>query len=240
MPATRTARHKRTSDPVERRLRLRERKASAPAGFVTRPVLCERVGLNASQFRALVTSNVIISDGTNPHGYALYTLDTVERLVAMKRDGSLFRTLSSAEPTSDEASATRHAASMVTAAMHYSAEDGVRVFELLHEGKALEEIILSTRIHPLIVKAIRVDYDDITGSIHLPKSMVEQVNGLGRDGKLAGAFPVRDAADVFAVIELCSIDRTCSTCGQNPAITACEDCLTQERREARAGLPRTG
>ena len=237
MPATRIARRKRTIDPVERRLRLRERKESAPAGFVTRSVLCERVGINTSQFRALVTSNVILSDGVNSHGYALYTLDTVERLIAMKHDGSLFRTLASSEPTSSSNEAAAHQRPLMTAAMHYSAEDGVRVFELLHAGKSLEQIILQTRIHPLIVKAIRADYDDITGSVHLPRDIVDRLNDFGRAGRLPGAFPVRSSEDVITVVELCAVDRTCSTCEINAAVSSCEDCLAQERRATRA---RTG
>ena len=235
MPATRIARRKtraKTTDPVERRLHNRQRKQEAPAGFVTRPVLCERVSLTEAQFRTLTASNVILSDGANPSGYALYSNATVERLIAMKRDGSLFRSLASAAPAAADALSSTPA--IVSPTLHYSAEDGVRVFELLRDGKTLEDIILETRIHPMLVKAIRVDYDDITGSIHLTKDIVQRMNALGNDGKLPGAFPLRDANDVFAIVELCSTDRTCSTCEKNAALTSCEDCLVKERRAALA------
>lgn len=236
MAVTRNTRRKqrpRVTDPVDRRLLNRQRADAAPAGFVTRRVLCEKVGLTEQQFRALVSIDVLTSDGTNGSGYALYKDSTVERLITMKGDGSLFRHLSGT-PTKGGAT------SVITTSptLHYSAEDGVRVFELLSAGKTLAAIILETRIHPMLVKAIRIDYDDITGSIHLSKDMVDQLNDFGRAGRLPGSFPVRSGDDVLKVIEFCAVDRTCSICEQNAALTACEDCLAQEHRAARAA--RTG
>ena len=220
---------------------LRKRKEAAPEGFVTRRVLCEKVGLNESQFRALAKTGVILSDGANGNGYALYTNETVRRLMTMKGDGTLLRSLSSYasidESTSDAATAA--ATPPAAPALRYSAEDGVRVFELLRDGKTLEDIVLTTRVHPLVVKTISLDYDDLTGSIHLPKDIVARLNALGNDGKLPGAFPLRDATDVFAIVELCAADRTCSTCEKNGALTSCEECLVKERRAALA-MSRTG
>ena len=236
-------------DPITKRLMIRKRKEDAPPGFVVRRVLCEKVGLSDTQFRALAKTGVIVSDGANSNGYALYTNETVRRLMAMKGDGTLFRSLASMTPDAIDnvpaagnvtPTASVKTAPLVTPTMHYSAEDGVRVFELLDEGKTLKDIILATRIHPLIVKAVLVDYDDLTGTIHLPKSIVDQLNDFGQTGKLPGAFPVRNAADVFAIVELCTVDRTCSTCQKNAALTSCEDCLVQERRAALAGMARTG
>ena len=222
-------------DPVNRRLEIQHRKEAAPEGYVSRRTLCEKVGLTDTQFRALAKTNIISSDGANGHGYALYKHATVQRLLTMKADGSLFRQL----PSTATANGTSLNASLPIPTLHYSAEDGVRVFELLDEGKTLKDIILLTRIHPMLVKAIRVDYDDITGSIHMSQVAVERMNALGNDGKLPGAFPLRDANDVFAVVELCAVDRTCSTCEANAALTSCEECLLKERRQAIA-MSRTG
>lgn len=196
-----------------------------PEGYVTRRTLCEKVGLTDKQFRALAVDRVIASDGVNGGGYAIYKTSTVERLLTMKGEGTLFRRMASATTTSSAA----------TPSASYSAEEGVRVFELLRDGKSLEEIILTTRIHPLLVKAIRIDYDDITGSIHLSRDIVSQLNDFGSAGKLPGGFPLRDANDIFSVMELCAIDRTCSTCEANPALTSCESCLVHARRAARTG-----
>ena len=237
--AVRRKTRSKVSDPIAKRMMLQKRKEDAPPGFVVRRVLCEKVGLNNAQFRALTKTGVIVSDGANSNGYALYTNETVRRLMAMKGDGTLFRSLASMTsdviddvPAAGNATPTASVktAPLVTPAMHYSAEDGVRVFELLDEGKQLKDIILSTRIHPLIVKAILVDYDDLIGSIQLPKDIVDRLNALGNDGKLPGAFPLRDANDVFAVVELCTVERTCSSCAKNAALTSCEECLVQGRR----------
>ena len=226
-------------DPVTRRLQNRQRAEAAPEGFVTRRTLCEKVGLTDTQFRALAKTNVITSDGANPSGYALYTITTVERLVKMKGDGSLFRHFASGS-TMAAATAASIPSPSPSLSLHYSAEDGVRVFELLDEGKTLKDIVLATRVHPMLVKAIRVDYDDLVGSIHLPRDVVDRLNALGNEGKLPGAFPLRDGNDVIAIVELCGVDRTCSTCEANAALTSCEDCLVKERRAALAGMARTG
>ena len=239
MSATRTVRGKErrpaVHDPVVRRLYNRRRRESAPEGFVTRRTLCETLGLSDHQLRVLAKTNVLTSDGVNNSGYALYKTETLNRLIAMKSDGSLFQHVAPRPNTPDDVP-SRPA---MSATLHYSAEDGVRVFELLRDGKTLAEIILATRIHPMVVKSIRVDYDDITGSIHLPQDVVARMNALGNAGKLPGAFPLRDANDVFAIVDLCAIDRTCSTCEANAALTSCEDCLVKERR-ATLAMSRTG
>ena len=222
-------------DPIERRLHNRQRRESAPEGFITRRALCEKVGLTDHQFRALAKVNVITSDGVNGSGYALYQIATVERLIAMKGDGTLFRHLSSHASTTN----TTPSHPTVRPTLHYSAEDGVRVFELLDAGETIKSIIVKTRIHPMLVKAISVDYDDLTGSIHLTKDIVDRLNDFGRAGRLPGAFPVRDGADVIAVVETCAVDRTCSTCETNAALTSCEECLVKERRAALAGMARS-
>lgn len=199
---------------------------AAPEGYFTRDALRDKVGLTEAQIRSLTARDVIVADGTNASGYALYKKATVERLLEMKTDGSLFRHLS------EEGVPTAEALSTLIA--RYPAEDGVRVFELLREGKTLEEIILATRIHPLVVKCIAADYDDITGSIHLPKRVVDQMNALGVAGKLLGAFPLRDADNVYEVVELSAQERTCETCGTEAAINRCMTCLVNARRAALA------
>lgn len=223
-------RNKTVGDPTERRLKNRQRAEAAPEGFVTRRVLRETLGLSEAQIRVLISKDVVTADGTNSSGYALYKTTTVTRLLRMKGDGSLFPAVSFA------AAATPNVASDATnAILPYTAEEGVCVFELLRDGKTLLEIVLATKIHPLVVKTIRVDYDDIAGAICLPKDIVAQINELGKAGKLLGGFPVRSAEDVFQAIELSANDRTCSTCETNPALTSCESCLVQARRASRLG-----
>lgn len=91
-------------DPVERRVRNRERAEAAPDGFVTRGVLREKVGLTEAQLRLLTAKGIVSSDGTNSSGYALYETATVDRLLMMKGDGSLSRAVSSAAAAAGRAS----------------------------------------------------------------------------------------------------------------------------------------
>ena len=113
---------------------------------------------------------------------------------------------------------------MTSTNLRYTAEDGVRVFEMLRDRKTLVEIVLATKIHPRVVKAIHADYDDITGSIHIPRAIVDKLNELGRRRAVQGEFPVQSARALLAVFEGCIARRACSSCHAQPPIKLCADC----------------
>lgn len=213
-------------EPIDRRIHNRKRAELAPAGFVTQRSLREKVGLSATQFRSLLAREVITSDRMNSQGYVVYSMETVERLLTMKADGTLFRDLTS------DPSSVADAGNFTT---RYSADEGVRVFELLDQGRSLKDVILATKIHPLLVKFIRADYDDITGSIHLPKPVVDKINALKG---LPGSFPLRNAYGVLESFKLYAENRVCSGEGSTEgctqlALNLCQDCLTRKHRLAR-------
>ena len=208
-----------------KRLYRRKRARVAPPGYVTSAVLMERVGLSLSQFKSLAAKKLIAADGENGEGYGYYPEKLVQQLLIKKADGSLFRNART-EPAGQESTLA-----------NYTPEQGVHVFELLHEGKSSEQIVLilgsndATRVHPLIVKRIREDYDEMTGSIHLPRAIVEQINQFEH---LPGTFPLTDAAGLFDMIEQVVQNRLCSECKQIDSVGLCAACImAQRRREKR-------
>jgi hypothetical protein len=196
-----------------RHRRARKRAEAAPAGFVTGRGLRERLGITKGDLRALTYHKVIAADDRNGAGYALYSLERVARLQALQANGSLF--------PSDDASTDEGRS------FPYSAEDGVRVFGLLDQGRAITEVIRETKIHPLIVKRIFADFEDIDGSILLPKTVVDKINAMT---PLADGSSLRDAGGVLELIELLGKGRVCKQCAAPNTVDRCWDCLIIERR----------
>lgn len=214
----------RRADPKQKkkmqtRLLRRKRARVAPPGFVTRGVLMEKVGLTEGQIRSLIAAGEVEAEGENSDGYAYYSEKLVERLLIKKADGSLFRRARSAALAS---------ADMPVAS--YSSDQGVKVFELLSARVRIEQIVLQTKIHPLVVKRIREDFDDMSQSIHLPREVVDRLNGFKN---LPGAYPLTDAAGVLDVFEQCSQNRLCSMCSKFDSVGLCEVCLNADRRSER-------
>lgn len=213
-------------DAATRRLQARKRGHTAPKGYVTRRGLRDEAGITEAHLRSLLWRRVIVSDGVNGQGYAVYSLEVLERVKAMKADGSLYRAIGAPHPTA----ATTGAAPDNDGAC-YSAQEAVQVFRLLDKGVSVKEIILETQIHPMLVKFIRADYDDIEGAVYLPRSIVEKINALRH---LPGSFPLRDGNGILEVLETYATQRACATAGcPRPAHDQCLICLTQTHRLAR-------
>lgn len=217
-------------DEVGERLRQRRRSQTAPPGYYTKSMLKEKAGLTEAQIRSILWHKIILSDGTTSENYALYSERSVEKLMNMKADGSLFRRLRDLKAGSVEDGSTIVA--------NYSEVQGVQVFELLSAGKSLEEIILTLRMHPLVVKRIREDYDEITGSIHLPRRVVEQLNAFGAQG-LPGTFPLGDANDVLDVFQGYTVVRACPNCPDRLTSPFCSECTMRAHATADPRLTST-
>jgi hypothetical protein len=191
-----------TKRRLEAKEQLRARQhAECPAGFYTRPMLREKLGLTEKQVRSLISLKVLNASGVNTEGVAIYSEQTVQKLINRQADGSLFERVQ-VEPIMAGASAWTN---------DYSAEDSADVITLLDEGKPINEIVKKTRIHLLSVKKISDDYYRIIGSIVLPPSIVGQINAMGGKG-LHGSFPLTNATDILEVLELASQARLCPQC----------------------------
>lgn len=208
-------------DAVRAKLRTRRKSQECPPGFFTRGMLREKLGLKENQIRSLVASGDLAAVTQNTYGYAVYSEAAVQRLLNQKADGTLFKKLRPQPLLGDDPGVR----------MTYAAEEGVTVFELLAAGKTLEQIIIGAKIHPLVAKRIREDYDDITGSLHIPRSIVDQINKLHF---LPGSFPVHEASALLDTLQQCSETRACSGCNKNEASALCRICQRKEIVESQA------
>lgn len=196
----------------ERSIFVKLRREHCPSGYCTAPMLRDRLGITEGEFRSLASAGVIAADKHNAGNCALYTEASVQTLLNRQADGSLFK-------FSDEPRSRKPIAPSST----YTAEDGVKVFELLEQQTPLPQIVLKTRLLPQVVKRIQHDYDDMIGSITVPKTIVEQMNRLRT--RLSGPIPVRSATDLLTVLTIAAEDRTCLQCKAVSCADLCVSCL---------------
>lgn len=218
---------------MQRRVR-RRRAREAPPGFYTRAGLRAKVGLSEPQLRSLLSIGVIVAEEKNSAGYTLYSEQSVRVLMARKAEGMLFKTTTKVDTTEYPATIpsaptptpkpvnTKPIKTSLPPRVEYSAEDGVRVFELLALSRPVMDIILETKIHPLTVKQIQHDYDEFVGSVTITKSIMDEINKLT---KLPGSFPLRTGSDLAETLILCTEDRTCSECTRNHCASLCAPCV---------------
>lgn len=177
-------------------------------------MVCSRLGLSKGQFHALVTSQSIVASQRDAYSNtALYSEETVQELLNRQADGSLFR-------KSPHAQTKLEAAQVVIAP--YTPEDSVRIFEHLKAGMPLHEIVIATRLDPLVVKHVTQKYDEMSGAVTVPRSIVEQMN---RCTRLPGRFPLRNATDILELLKSCELDRECPVCQNAPSADRCVGCL---------------
>lgn len=140
----------------------------------------------------------------NEGNYALYSEEYIQKLLNRQADGSLFK-YSEDTPTT------------------YTAEDGVKVFELLEKGIPLHHIVLQTRLLPQVVTRIKADYNDMIRSITVPSAILDQMDQLRM--RLTGPFPLRSATDMLSVMMIAAEDRTCFQCKTASCAELCVSCL---------------
>lgn len=183
-----------------------------PPGFLSRDQVRDRLELTEREIRKLVAHKVLRADRVNSANWALYSEAQVQTLENRKHDGSLF-------VFNVDKTLTRPAGADVNA---YRAEDGVRVFELIEERTPLPKIAVLTRLHPRIIDQIRYDYDQLSGSMTIPKELLDQMNALRR---LPGSFPLRSPTDVLEVLQLADAERMCPTCQKHSSAVECPGCI---------------
>lgn len=171
-------------------------------------MICARLGINQSQFRSIYQRGIIQADEYNDGNNALYSEAKLQLLINKQIDGSLFKTGNPVHPDSFVPTV-------------YSADDGVRVFELLEAKKPLHIIAIETRLHPQVVRRIAEDYIDMVEGIIVPRAILDQMNKLTL---LPGRFPLRCATDVLEVMTNAATDRLCP-CGNAPMADLCMSCI---------------
>jgi hypothetical protein len=184
-------------------------------------MLRQKLGISASDMRSLAATGVIVEDARNSGNYALYNDLQVQKLLRMQAEGLLFDRSGALETNPIRIGG-------------YTREEGLRVFELLAADTSLVSIVSETRLHPVVVAQIKSDFDEMSGSIRIPRRILDQMNGLTT---LSGSFPLRSASDVLEVMQCAAEDRTCSNCSRADAAGLCYACIHAELAEERPPMP---
>lgn len=181
-----------------------------PPGYSTGAMLRDRLGISETQFRSLARKGVINATKYSEAKVALYSDDQLQMLLNRQADGSLFR-------AQEEGVVARE----IIQPTGYSPEDGVKVLEMLAAEMPLLQIVLQTRLLPATVRRIQQDYDELVGSITVPKIILDQMNKLTH---LNGSFPLKSATDILEVMQNAEQDRICPTCDKAPSAEICLGC----------------
>lgn len=202
------------------------RRASiCPPGYYTSAMVRDRLGISETQFRHLARKGVITASKYNAANYALYSEHLLQMLLNRQVDGTLFK-------VGDEPVGPSREPIVPTV---YTAEQGVQVLEMLHEQVPLLQIILKTRLLPQVVRRIQQEYDELVGSVTIPKMILDQMNRLSH---LDGSFPLRCASDIFEVMhnasENAAKEHTCTSCDRARSMSICSKCFRTQLEAARA------
>lgn len=170
--------------------------------------------------RWLISAGHLRSDDDSNRGYALYSEEQVQMLLLRKRDGSLLRATADWAPT-PLLTSKRPTAS-------YGADEGIRVFEELEKNTPAERIPGLARIHPQVVDQIRHDYEQLSGSMTIPKAILDQINRLKN---LPGSFPLRSPTDLLVMLQKMDRAVICRRCGRARCALECPSCVREIERE---------
>jgi hypothetical protein len=93
----------------------------------------------------------------------------------------------------------------------YGASSALQVFELLKKDMELGEIVLTTGLHPTIVREIVKDYNELTGAIVINGQLMKIINKLPLDA----VFPITRGDEVVEVLKAYAED-VCISCKRRP------------------------
>jgi hypothetical protein len=89
----------------------------------------------------------------------------------------------------------------------YTPRDAAKVFDALDAGKTLIQCVKECMVMPTTVEELAIVYSRLNGTMLLPKAALDTINAL----PLEGAFPLRDADSLVAVLQTAAAD-SCKSC----------------------------
>ena len=199
------ARAKATRDP-------RANHAATPR-FYTRSGVREKLGLPDDDIRRLVVAHRLRAERTNSGGYALYSEAQIQRLLAMKADGTLLDfeqkdSVVTEPPGSD---------------IPFEKAEALQVFALIKSGKPLQDIVIDAGVDPRVVDRIRFEWDKLSGSMTIPATLLAQINTTFHH--LPASFPIRAPSQLIELLDLCQQERLCGKCKSRGCASECAVCI---------------
>lgn len=208
--------------------------------YVTRKDIARLMGISVESVKSRISANPLCfgivrqsrraADGSIRH---LYPLKVVMERVNERKLGAKSR----------KAVDSYHNAFGGHDVVTYTAEEARTVFEALGEGQSLASIVTEDGIHPQKVKAISLEWMEMTGGLILTAKDMETISDLPLDG----VFPMQKGSLLVELItktvEERDKPRPCKRCRRHPALM-CKDCapiytLTQLKKEKLAASAAT-
>lgn len=207
-------------------------KERIPPGYVTGAFIQTTLGISKGEFRSLVKKGFIsrAKERRGTFGSILYKKADAEQLFAKVRE--LYEkdaeTQKAAEQivakTRPQPDALLPPASQFGVA--YTAEQGTDVFQRLHAGERMGDIVRVTGYHPAIVQSIARDYHAFEDEIVIPANVVGKIRMLPLPGDMP--VPSRRAAHIYGLLVKLAAERQCKYCPERrPCLNACKHCAAK-------------
>lgn len=113
------------------------------------------------------------------------------------------------------------------APVEFSGDDASIVFKALREGKALDDIVIESSVHPLIVKAASEAFAQLRGGLFLSVEHMRELEKMPIDGE----WPVQSAKHLVDMLRGALEETSCEKCKKK----ARKVCLVCAKNLARKG-----
>jgi len=164
--------------------------------------------MTEKEFRSLEIRGEIKTSLRNAAGFTVYDEDTVRTLCNRKDEGGLIQN-------------------------GYLDEQGNKVFRLLKDGMSLVDITIETGYHPQVIRAIVRDWDLFSGSITIPKSIVDQMKAVDLDLDR----PIDSASQIMDLFTAAVSARLCKICKLRDCASSCRHCIKKMFKEEEVQTP---
>lgn len=121
----------------------------------------------------------------------------------------------------------RTTAAQGPAPVEFSGDDASIVFKALREGKALDDIVIDSSVHPLIVRAASEAFAQLRGGLFLSAEHMREIEKMPIDGE----WPVQGAKQFVDMLRGVLEETSCEKCKRK----ARKVCLVCARNLARKG-----
>lgn len=189
----------------------------------------ERTRIDDVQWNLLASNGILQKQKRNSAGRQLYPESVVAEIETMRKTGSVARP--NAFKPVEIGSAQLHYTIVDNPKIpntYYTEHESNEVCSRLAKNVPMNLIVLETKLHPMVVYAIKRDLDFLSGEhLYVDASVVGEINKM----PLPGKFPVKTVSDLMNVLRAASeeiADRLkCAECGRS-SVPTCPSCLKKK------------
>jgi hypothetical protein len=187
---------------------------TAEVAGLSRQEFAQRVGLSVAEIRRKESVGLLSPAGRTRYNRPYYGEREVAIVLEMSRADGREKDRRQIERSSD---------------FEYNRQDACRVFEMLQEGKPLDQIVTALGLHPHMVRASAADFAAMNHSFVIRGHVMEQINKLPLDG----VFPIETDMELLEILKVVSYG-TCTLCQKKPR-SICRHCAGIPAASAHSG-----